>query len=105
LADAPGAEFSVALNTEQFDADNIGEYILLRHWQPGDRFRPIGLGAARKLQDVFTDLKTPKAERRRRVVAATSAGEIFWVQGLRMGDIGKLKRSTRRRLVWRWKEA
>jgi tRNA(Ile)-lysidine synthase len=104
MAEAAGAAFSIALNTEQFDADRVGESIVLRHWRPGDRFRPIGSGAARKLQDVFTDLKAPKEDRRRRVVATTAAGEIFWVQGVRIGEVCKLRARTRRRLVWRWKE-
>jgi len=105
IADAPGAEFSAALNTEQFDADKVGESVVLRHWRPGDRFQPIGAASARKLQDIFTDLKTPKAERRRRVVAATAAGEIFWAQGVRMAERFKLRARTGRRLVWRWKAA
>ena len=104
VAAAPGAAFSVALNAEQFDADRVGETIILRHWRPGDRFQPIGMGWARKLQDVFTDMKTPKVERRRRVLATTSQGKIFWVQGLRVGEACKLLHSTQRRLIWRWKE-
>jgi tRNA(Ile)-lysidine synthase len=105
IAGVSGAAFSVALNTEQFDADRVGESIVLRYWRAGDRFRPVGAESAHKLQDVFTDLKMPAAERRRRVLATTAAGEIFWVQGVRMGETCKLRTQTRRRLVWRWKEA
>jgi tRNA(Ile)-lysidine synthase len=105
IAEARGAAFSIALNTEQFDADRVGESIVLRHWRPGDRFRPIGAAASRKLQDVFTDLKTPQMERRKRVVATTLGGEIFWVQGVRIGETCKLRARTRRRLIWRWKQA
>jgi hypothetical protein len=32
----------------------------------------------------------------------TRHGEIFWVEGLRMGERFKLTPRTRRRLVWRW---
>jgi tRNA(Ile)-lysidine synthase len=103
-ARARGADFSAGLNLEQFDADKVGNRIVLRHWQAGDRFQPIGAEAPRKLQDVFTNLKTPRAERRRRVLATTAAGEIFWVQGVRIGEKFKLREQTNRRLVWRWKE-
>lgn len=88
---------------EVFDADRIGPAITLRHWRPGDRFQPIGLARAAKLQDLFTNAKVPRAERHARVVAATAAGGIFWVEGLRLGERGKLTPATRRVLEWRWR--
>ena len=48
---------------EFFDADKIGNEIILRHWQPGDRFQPIGLKSAVKLQDLFVNAKIPSARR------------------------------------------
>ena len=100
-----GRDFEPALNAEEFDADSIGNRILLRYWRAGDRFRPIGAKAAVKLQDLFTNAKTPKAERHRRVVAEAANGEIFWVEGMRMGEGFKLREGTRRRLKWRWRRA
>src|SRR5205807_218356 len=99
----PGAAFKPTANTEFFDADKIGRVIYLRHWQPGDRFHPIGLKTAQKLQDIFVNLKIPKEQRHRRVVATTAGGGIFWVQGLRIGEQYKLTAETRRRLVWNYK--
>ena len=52
----PGIEF--------FDADKIGGEIILRHWRPGDRFQPIGMKSAVKLQDLFVNAKIPAARRR-----------------------------------------
>jgi tRNA(Ile)-lysidine synthase len=95
---APGRE----PNVEYFDADKIGGAVCLRHWQPGDRFQPIGMKSAQKLQDLFTDLKVPRGQRRRRIVAATSQDELFWVEGLRMAERFKLEPKTVRRLKWRW---
>lgn len=85
---------------EFFDADKIGGKIILRHWQPGDRFQPIGLKSPIKLQDLFVNAKIPAARRRELVLASTSAGEIFWVEGLRIGEQFKLTPQTRRQLVW-----
>jgi tRNA(Ile)-lysidine synthase len=87
---------------EWFDADKVGSAVVLRHWQPGDRFQPIGMGHTVKLQDLFTNLKIPADQRRRLVVAANSVGEIWWVEGLRIAERFKLSRGTRRRLWWRW---
>ena len=87
---------------ERFDADAVGASVRLRHWRPGDRFRPSGYPSAAKLQDLFTNAKVPSAERHRRVVAETAAGQIFWVEGLRIGEEFKLTAVTRRQLEWRW---
>jgi tRNA(Ile)-lysidine synthase len=88
---------------EFFDADKIGSGIRLRHWRPGDRFQPIGMRGSAKLQDLFCDLKIPSARRRRLVVAATAAGRIFWVEGLRIAEPSKLDRHTTRVLRWQWR--
>ncbi|MGA2245172.1 MAG: tRNA lysidine(34) synthetase TilS [Verrucomicrobiota bacterium] len=85
---------------EWFDADKIGREIILRHWRPGDRFQPIGLKSAVKLQDLFVNSKIPPARRRALVLAATKTGDIFWVDGLRIGEQFKLTPETSRKLVW-----
>jgi tRNA(Ile)-lysidine synthase len=88
---------------EFFDADKIGSQITLRHWRPGDLFGPIGLESAVKLQDLFTNAKIPRDRRRGLIVAESAAGEIFWVEGLRISENFKLTPETKRRLVWRWR--
>jgi tRNA(Ile)-lysidine synthase len=90
-------------HVEYFDADKVGAPIWLRCWRPGDRFQPIGTGSARKLQDLFTNLRVPAAERRRRVVATTRQGVLFWVEGLRMAEKFKLDEHTVRKLKWSWR--
>jgi len=90
---------------ELLDADQVGSTIVLRHWQAGDRFQPIGMAAAVKLQDWFTNCKVPAELRRRLIVATTARGEIFWIEGQRIGERFKLTPDTRRRLDWRWERA
>jgi tRNA(Ile)-lysidine synthase len=85
---------------EIFDADRIGGEIILRHWRAGDRFQPIGMGLPVKLQDLFVNAKIPVSRRRSLVLATTAAGEIFWVEGLRIGERFKLTAVTRRKWVW-----
>lgn len=87
---------------ETFDADRVGPEVRLRHWQPGDRFQPIGMAQPVKLQDLLTNLKIPATRRRALVVAETAGGEIFWVEGVRIGERFKIGPATRRRLQWRW---
>lgn len=87
---------------EVFDANAVGDDVVLRHWRRGDRFQPIGMSQAVKLQDLFTNQKIPQERRHTVVVGTTSSGEIFWVEGLRIGERFKLKPSTAQQLGWRW---
>ncbi len=88
---------------EAFDAEKVGPGAVLRHWRAGDRFQPIGMPRPVKLQDIFTNLKIPKAQRHQLVIAETLGGEIFWVEGARIGERFKLDGGTRRVLNWSWK--
>ncbi|HEX3989088.1 MAG TPA: tRNA lysidine(34) synthetase TilS [Verrucomicrobiae bacterium] len=97
-----GTKFTAEPNVEYFDADKVGPRICLRHWQPGDRFQPIGAATPRKLQDLLTNAKIPRAERHRRIVAVTDSDEPFWVEGLRISERFKLTPATVRRLKWQW---
>ncbi len=86
---------------EFFDAAKTGEEITLRHWRAGDRFQPIGLKSAVKLQDFFTNQKIPRTQRHKLAVAE-AGGEIFWVEGWRISENIKLTPQTKRILVWGW---
>jgi tRNA(Ile)-lysidine synthase len=89
---------------ESFDAGKVGGKIILRHWRPGDRFRPLGLKAAVKLQDLFVNARISRELRRSLVVAEAAGGDIFWVEGLRISEGFKLTPDTKRVLVWRWRD-
>lgn len=90
---------------EWFDADAVGHRVVLRLWQPGDRFWPIGAPCEMKLQDFFVNQKVPAPERRRRLVAEAADGRIFWVEGLRIAEPFKVRPQTRRLLRWEWRAA
>jgi tRNA(Ile)-lysidine synthase len=90
---------------EYFDADTLGERLILRHWQAGDRYHPIGMCGTAKLQDVFVNNGVPREERRTRAVLATGGNEIIWVEGLRIGDQAKVVPDTRRFLRWMWRRS
>ena len=91
-----------AKGCEYFDAERIGSPGVLRHWRAGDRFQPIGMKAPVKLQDLFVNQKISRAQRHQLVVATTAAGELFWVEGVRIGERFKLDNRTVYLLKWRW---
>ena len=87
---------------EVFDADLIGSTATLRHWRKGDRFQPIGKNSASKLKKLFINAKISNIEKRSAVLGVTTDGEIFWVEGLRIGEWAKVTRDTQRLLLWKW---
>jgi tRNA(Ile)-lysidine synthase len=97
-------KFSISqkTGTEFFDADKIGNSIVLRHWRAGDRFQPIGMKSPVKLQDLFVNAKIPREQRRNLIVATAECGGIFWVENLRIGEQFKLAAVTRRKMTWNW---
>ncbi|HIE10838.1 MAG TPA: tRNA lysidine(34) synthetase TilS [Kiritimatiellae bacterium] len=59
--------------------------LAIRSWNPGDRIRPSGMRGSRKLQDIFTDYKLPREERRR-VPVLEADGEVIWIAGFRPAE-------------------
>ena len=98
-----GTEFSHLLlkeGQEVFDAERIGQRILLRHWRAGDRIQPIGAPGSIKLQDWFTNEKIDTRQRRALIIAEAPGRGIFWVQGMRIAEAFKVTSATDRLLFW-----
>ncbi|TKS61957.1 MAG: hypothetical protein EWM72_00083 [Nitrospira sp.] len=81
------------------DADRVSGPLVVRAWQPGDRFHPLGMkGRSKKLQDFFTDLKVSTTTRRKVPVVVAPKG-IVWVVGYRQDERWTLTAATERCLV------
>ena len=66
-----------------FDADKVGDSpITVRSFEPGDRMNPLGMEGRRKLQDIFTDQKIPRAQRPY-IPVVVCRSEIIWIPGYR----------------------
>jgi tRNA(Ile)-lysidine synthase len=67
------------------DPEALGTNLQVRGWREGDRMRPLGLGGAKTLQDLFTDAHVPRSLRRELPVVL--AGEtIAWVPGVAVSE-------------------
>jgi len=77
------------------DADRLVGPLRVGRWEPGDRFRPLGLDGHKKLQDFFVDRKVP-APVRRRIPIVSDREKIVWIVGHEISDWVKVDRSTRR---------
>jgi len=64
-------------------ASVAGRDLIFRSWRAGDRMKPLGMTGSKKLSDIFTDLKVPRAERNARLVVECD-GEIVALAGWRV---------------------
>jgi len=55
--------------------------LAVRNRRPGDRFRPVGLGGSKKLQDLFVDKKVAQADRDWVPIVVDESDRIIWVAG------------------------
>jgi tRNA(Ile)-lysidine synthase len=67
----------------------------VRGWELGDRLVPLGMSGHRKVQDVFTDNKVPRAQRGRVPLVVDAQGEIVWVVGHALSERVKVTDETR----------
>lgn len=81
--------------TEYLDLDSLEPPIVVRRWEDGDRFRPLGLGGSRLVSDVLTDAGVPSSRRRNVLVVADAAG-ILWLVGHRLDERGRITAGTTR---------
>ncbi len=84
--------------TAWLDADAVGDDLVLRPRQPGERFRPHGLGGhSTKVNEFMINLKVPRGLRAGWPLLAGQGG-IAWVCGLRLDEHALVRPDTR----WVW---
>lgn len=67
--------------------------LIIRRWNEGDKFKPLGMTGQKKLSDFMIDNKIP-VNLKNRVLVLESEGEIVWVVGQRIDDRYKVTDNT-----------
>ncbi|MCG3179863.1 MAG: tRNA(Ile)-lysidine synthase [Phycisphaerae bacterium] len=70
---------------ELIDAERVRPPVIVRHWQAGDRFWPLGAPGTKKVSDFMTDRKVPMHERTLTCLLCDQLGPI-WVMGQRIDE-------------------
>ena len=79
--------------TACFDLKKTGEELAVRRRRPGDRFQPLGMGQAKKLNEYLIDARIPQSWRGR--IPVVVAGErIVWLVGQRIDERFKVTDNT-----------
>ncbi|TXE10821.1 tRNA lysidine(34) synthetase TilS [Gelidibacter salicanalis] len=82
-----------ALNIIYVDAEKLIFPLILRRWEEGDLFYPIGMKGKKKLSKYFKDEKLSLIEKEQ-VWILESAGDVVWVVGKRADDRFKVTENT-----------
>jgi tRNA(Ile)-lysidine synthase len=84
-AGSAGAIASYAMASDSAVAvvrrDLCSGLLRVRNRRPGDRFRPVGVGGRKKLQDFFVDRKVARQRRDRVPLVVDETNRIGWVAG------------------------
>lgn len=85
------------------DADRLIFPIIIRAWQEGDRFMPIGMRNYKKLSDFFIDQKIPLPQKDSIPILINGNGDVVWVAGLRQDNRYKVTATTKKVAIFEQK--
>jgi tRNA(Ile)-lysidine synthase len=80
------------------DKEKISYPLILRRWQKGDYFQPLGMNGIKKVSDYFVDNKFSISEKENTWILA-SGDQIIWIIGHRLDDRFKITPKTQEILV------
>tara|TARA_R110002050_G_scaffold147559_2_gene273397 strand:- start:2288 stop:3592 length:1305 start_codon:yes stop_codon:yes gene_type:complete len=76
------------------DFDKLSFPLLLRPWQAGDRFKPLGLSGSKKVSDYLNDIKISGPAKKEQYVLC-SGSDIVWLVGCRIDHRYRVTNSTK----------
>jgi tRNA(Ile)-lysidine synthase len=85
------------------DADQLIFPMILRTWQEGDRFMPIGMRNYKKLSDFFIDQKIPLPQKGSIPILINGNGDVVWIAGLRQDNRYKVTATTKKVAIFEQK--
>jgi tRNA(Ile)-lysidine synthase len=84
---------------EFISADNImGSKFVIRNWQNGDKFFPLGMKGTKKISDFLNESKI-ESNKKKDQLLLLNGKKIVWVIGYRLDDRFKITKNTKNYLV------
>jgi len=87
--------FSTHPDVVDLDMDRLVFPLILRHWQEGEYFQPLGMTGMKKLSDFFIDEKYSIPDKENAWILA-SGNQAVWIVGKRLDDRFKITSKTKR---------
>eukprot|EP01133_Synstelium_polycarpum_P003291 gene3291-3745_t len=85
------------------DAGKLIYPLILRNWEQGDHFMPLGMNRYKKLSDFFIDEKVPLPLKEQIPVLINGNGEIVWIAGWRQDNRYKVSPATKKVAIFELK--
>ena len=83
-------------NVALLDSEKLSFPLVVRLWQYGDRFRPLGMRCFQKVSDFLINHKIDIAEKQRTFVVLDANDRVVWLVNNRIDDRFKIDDSTQR---------
>lgn len=97
---ADRADLSLTGFTQVVDFDTIKFPILIRSWQQGDRFQPLGMKGQKKVSDFLISLKTPLTLKQEVPVIEDADQSIVAILPWRIDDNFKVTAKTKKVIIF-----
>lgn len=85
------------------DFDKLIFPLILRSWQQGDKFIPLGMRNFKKISDFFINEKLPLHLKETTSILVNGNGEVIWVAGMRQDNRYKLIKATKKVVIFELK--
>jgi tRNA(Ile)-lysidine synthase len=92
--EANHVQYTSNRDVEYIDGTKSGNQLIVRYWQQGDYFKPLGMDHRRKLSDFFIDLKL-SAFLKKEIPLVCKKDQIVWIAGYRLDDTFKVTDKTK----------
>jgi len=96
-------KFEINSNKAFVNADKLIFPLVLRNWQNGDKFIPLGMRNPKKVSDYFIDEKVPRHLKSVTPILVNGNGEIVWITGMRQDNRYKLTTATKKVAIFELK--
>ncbi|TCD04579.1 tRNA lysidine(34) synthetase TilS [Pedobacter frigidisoli] len=89
-------KFEIDANKAFVNADKLIFPLVLRNWQNGDKFIPLGMRHPKKVSDFFIDEKVPLHLKSSTPILINGNGDLVWIAGMRQDNRYKLTTATKK---------
>ena len=99
IVESQGTEIERDENQVQVDADLIKFPLVLRPWQIGDTFKPLGMEGSKKVSDYFIQKKLNRFQKEDVPILVNGDGQTIWIVDMRLDNRFKVTENTKKVLT------
>jgi tRNA(Ile)-lysidine synthase len=88
--------FTSNKNKAYIDADLLRFPLIVRYWEAGDKFKPLGMQNFKNISDFFVDSKVPVPHKNKIPLVINGDGNLIWVVGMRQDERFKVTATTKK---------